>query len=148
MIDSAARERNPRVADNLSPDQRSYCMSPGQEPEHGTGTDHGPHTSERLAYASGSTTHVWREPLDIVFYRRKIAVFIDGGLLQRLSLSNLEGSTFPFWRSKIEKNRKRDAKNFAFLAAKWLASNPDLDKPSEERSASLRSQNTFRLRGL
>jgi DNA mismatch endonuclease (patch repair protein) len=52
---------------------------------------------------------------DIVFYRRKIAVFIDGDFWHGYRFPIWKDRLSPFWRSKIEKNRKRDAKNFAFL---------------------------------
>lgn len=52
---------------------------------------------------------------DIVFYRRKIAVFIDGDFWHGYRFPTWKDKLSPFWKSKIEKNRKRDAKNFALL---------------------------------
>ena len=52
---------------------------------------------------------------DIVFYRRKIAVFVDGDFWHGYRFPIWRDGLSTFWRSKIEKNRKRDSKNFARL---------------------------------
>ena len=54
---------------------------------------------------------------DIVFSRRKLAVFVDGAFWHGRKLSEDRlGQMSPYWQSKIKKNKTRDAKNNQLLA--------------------------------
>jgi DNA mismatch endonuclease (patch repair protein) len=52
---------------------------------------------------------------DIVFTRRRVAVFVDGDFWHGYRFSQWRDTVSPFWQQKIEKNRQRDRKNFAKL---------------------------------
>ncbi|KQX17416.1 DNA mismatch repair protein Vsr [Streptomyces sp. Root431] len=84
----------------------------------------------RILHASGLRYRVHRRPLrgvrreaDIVFGPTKVAVFVDGCFWHACP----EHATWPkrnseFWRTKIEKNRTRDADTDARLeAAGWVS---------------------------
>lgn len=48
---------------------------------------------------------------DVVFTRKKIAVFIDGDFWHGYGFHKWKNSVPPFWQEKIGKNRTRDCKN-------------------------------------
>lgn len=52
---------------------------------------------------------------DVVFSRAKVVVFIDGDFWHGYRLSTWEHKISDFWKAKINKNRKRDQKNFRKL---------------------------------
>ena len=52
---------------------------------------------------------------DIVFTRKKIAVFVDGDFWHGYDFENLREKLSPFWQEKIAKNIARDERNFAAL---------------------------------
>lgn len=52
---------------------------------------------------------------DIVFVGARVAVFVDGDFWHGYRFDQWAGTLAPFWRDKIEKNRKRDRRNFARL---------------------------------
>jgi len=52
---------------------------------------------------------------DIVFSRRRVAVFIDGDFWHGFRYPSWTFHLAPFWRRKIEGNRARDRANFAKL---------------------------------
>src|SRR5437773_867861 len=52
---------------------------------------------------------------DIVLYRAKVAVFIDGDFWHGYRFPAWRAKMSPFWRAKIAKNRARDARNFRTL---------------------------------
>lgn len=52
---------------------------------------------------------------DVVFPRAKVAVFIDGDFWHGYRFRVWRGTVAEFWQQKIEKNRRRDAKNFREL---------------------------------
>jgi DNA mismatch endonuclease (patch repair protein) len=52
---------------------------------------------------------------DVVFGKRKVAVFIDGDFWHGYRFSVWEAKLAPFWRDKIRTNRVRDRRNFAKL---------------------------------
>ena len=49
---------------------------------------------------------------DIVFTKRKIAIFIDGDFWHGYRFPTWKDSLSDFWQKKIEQNRIRDRKNF------------------------------------
>jgi DNA mismatch endonuclease, patch repair protein len=107
------------MADNLTPEQRSYCMSRVR------GRDTG---LERLVreklHRRGFRfrKHVKELPgrPDIVFPTERVAVFIDGDFWHGYRLPAWEKGLSEFWSRKIWGNRERDRKNFKKLrAAGW-----------------------------
>lgn len=102
------------MADNLTPEQRSRCMSRVRNRD----TDleaiirSGLHARGYRFYK-----HVKSLPgsPDIVFTKVKIAVFIDGDFWHGYRFPVWEHKLKEFWRVKISENRKRDQKNFRKL---------------------------------
>lgn len=57
---------------------------------------------------------------DIVFVRKKVAVFVDGDFWHGWRLPAWEHKLSESWRSKLRANRRRDRRNFRHLrAANW-----------------------------
>jgi DNA mismatch endonuclease (patch repair protein) len=52
---------------------------------------------------------------DVVFTKAKVAVFIDGDFWHGYRFSTWEHKVSDFWKTKISKNRERDAKNQRWL---------------------------------
>jgi DNA mismatch endonuclease, patch repair protein len=52
---------------------------------------------------------------DVVFMKKRIAVFIDGDFWHGYRLSAWEHNLQPFWSTKIRANRRRDLRNFRKL---------------------------------
>lgn len=104
------------MADTLTPNQRSYCMSRVK----------GKDTSlERIVRSElhkrgyRFRKHVKELPgkPDIVFSKQKVAVFVDGDFWHGYRFSQWKIKLSPFWREKIGRNRERDRKNFSKLRA-------------------------------
>lgn len=98
------------MPDNLTPEQRSYCMSRIKA------KDTGPEVRVRSAlHRMGlrfrkHTPDLPGKP-DIVFPRARVVVFIDGDFWHGYKFSTWKDSVSPFWREKISRNRERDAGN-------------------------------------
>ena len=102
------------VADNLTPEQRSYCMSRVK------GRDTGPERrlrSELHKRGLRFRKHVPSLPgkPDIVFPGVELAVFIDGDFWHGYRFPAWEAKLPAFWREKIRGNRERDRRNFQKL---------------------------------
>lgn len=102
------------MTDNLTPAQRSYCMSRVK------GKDTGPEKlirSELHKRGLRFKKHLKSLPgtPDIVFVRAKVAVFIDGDFWHGYRFPQWEHKVADFWKEKINKNRKRDQRNFRKL---------------------------------
>ncbi|MHB8782128.1 MAG: very short patch repair endonuclease [Desulfobacteria bacterium] len=102
------------MADNLTPEQRSYCMSRVK------GRDTGLEKAVRSAiHKRGLRFRKHSRNLpgrpDVVFIGAKLAVFIDGDFWHGYRFPAWVDSLPPFWREKIRKNRERDQRNFARL---------------------------------
>jgi DNA mismatch endonuclease (patch repair protein) len=54
---------------------------------------------------------------DIVFVKKKVAIFIDGDFWHGWRLPAWERKLSEFWRSKLRANRRRDQRNFRRLRA-------------------------------
>lgn len=98
------------MPDNLTPEQRSYCMSRVK------GKDTGIELrvrSELHKRGLRFRKHVKDLPgrPDIVFSRAQVVVFVDGDFWHGYRLSSWEHKVADFWKEKIKKNRERDAKN-------------------------------------
>src|SRR5712691_9137944 len=102
------------MPDNLTPEQRSYCMSRVRNRD------------TRLEVLVRSELHRrgfrFRKHVkdlpgrpDIVFVREQVAVFVDGDFWHGYGFPRWEHTVSDFWRTKIAINRARDARNFARL---------------------------------
>ena len=104
------------MADNLTPEQRSYCMSRIKGKDTGL---------ERLVRSKlhkrglRFRKHVKGLPgkPDVVFPTARVAVFIDGDFWHGYRLPAWESGLSKFWKHKIQRNRQRDKRNFAKLRA-------------------------------
>lgn len=102
------------MVDNLTPAQRSYCMSRVK------GRDTGPEKMVRAALRrKGIRFAKYPKNLpgkpDIVFRKQKVAVFIDGDFWHGFRFPQWRQKVSDFWKVKIEKTRQRDRRNFARL---------------------------------
>jgi len=102
------------MPDNLTPEQRSYCMSRVR------GRDTGLERMVRSALHRRGLRfkkHVRDLPgqPDIVFARAKVAVFIDGDFWHGYRFPVWEPKIPAFWQKKIAGNRARDRRNFRRL---------------------------------
>ncbi|HHW44996.1 MAG TPA: very short patch repair endonuclease [Desulfotomaculum sp.] len=98
------------MPDNLTPEQRSYCMSRIK------GKDTGLEVrvrSELHKRGLRFRKHVKELPgkPDIVFSRARVVVFLDGDFWHGYEFSSWEHKVSDFWKKKISKNRERDIKN-------------------------------------
>lgn len=102
------------MADNLTPEQRKFCMSRVK------GKDTGFEKIVRSGLHKRGLRfrkHVKELPgkPDIVFPGVKVAVFIDGDFWHGWRFSLWKHQLSPFWQEKIGKTRERDLKNIAKL---------------------------------
>lgn len=108
------------MVDNLTPEQRSYMMSRNRS------TDTAPELMiRRLAHARGLRYRKHASWLpgrpDLAFTRVKVAVFVDGDFWHGWRFPQWREKLGPYWREKIERNRRRDVKNFRKLREEgWL----------------------------
>lgn len=102
------------MTDNLTAEQRSYCMSRVKNKD----TD-----IERLVrselhkrgFRFRKNVRALPGSPDIVFSKIKLAVFIDGDFWHGYRFPDWEHKVSDFWKKKIRKNRERDQKNFRKL---------------------------------
>ncbi len=52
---------------------------------------------------------------DFIFPRSKVAVFVDGDFWHGWQFTTWRHKLAPYWKNKIERNRRRDLQNFARL---------------------------------
>ena len=102
------------MTDNLTPEQRRYCMSRVR------GKDTAPERvvrSELHRRGLRFKKHVKQLPgkPDIVFSKRKVAVFVDGDFWHGYRFPAWQETLSAFWSDKIGKTRKRDRRNFGKL---------------------------------
>lgn len=98
------------MPDNLTPKQRSYCMSRIK------GKDTGLELrvrSELHKKGLRFRKHVKDLPgrPDVVFSKARVAVFMDGDFWHGYRFPSWEHKVSDFWKTKISRNRERDAKN-------------------------------------
>lgn len=98
------------MPDNLTPVQRSYCMSRIK------GKDTGLEVKVRSALHKRGLRfrkHVKELPgrPDIVFSKARVAVFLDGDFWHGYRFPLWENKVSDFWKKKISGNRARDKKN-------------------------------------
>src|ERR1043165_3018826 len=123
MDGACHRTANPRtpqqvtislLPDRHTPQQRSYNMSRIR------GFDTTIELVIRRALTSAGIRyrkHVMKLPgrPDLVFRRARVVVFIDGDFWHGYRYPAWRDRLAPFWQAKIERNRRRDKKNFAVL---------------------------------
>ncbi|MBA7581430.1 Very short patch repair protein [subsurface metagenome] len=98
------------MPDNLTPEQRSYCMSRIK------GKDTGLEVRVRSALHRKGLRfrkHVKELPgkPDVVFSKARVAVFVDGDFWHGYRFPSWKDKVSDFWKEKISKNRERDARN-------------------------------------
>lgn len=103
------------MTDNLTPEQRKYCMSRIKGKD--TGLEKRVR-SELHRRGFRFRKHVKELPgkPDIVFGKAKVAVFVDGDFWHGYDFSSWENKVSDFWKGKISKNRERDLKNHQKLS--------------------------------
>lgn len=98
------------MPDNLTPEQRSFCMSRVK------GKDTGLEMRVRSAlHRRGLRFRKHAKDLpgkpDVVFRKARVAVFVDGDFWHGYRFPSWEDKVSDFWKKKINKNRERDAAN-------------------------------------
>lgn len=98
------------MPDNLTPEQRSFCMSRVK------GKDTGLEMRVRSALHRRGLRfrkHVKDLPgkPDIVFSKARVVVFVDGDFWHGYRFPSWEDKVSDFWKKKINRNRERDAAN-------------------------------------
>ena len=98
------------MQDNLTPEQRSYCMSRIRGKD--TGLERRVR-SELHKRGLRFRKHVKKLPgkPDIVFGKARVVVFVDGDFWHGYRFPSWEHKLSDFWKKKISKNRERDARN-------------------------------------
>jgi DNA mismatch endonuclease (patch repair protein) len=102
------------MSDNLTPEQRSYMMSRVRS------TDTKPElVVRRLAHARGLRFRKHYSQLpgrpDLVFLAAKVVVFVEGDYWHGWRFPAWKDKLSPYWKVKIERNRRRDLCNFRKL---------------------------------
>jgi DNA mismatch endonuclease, patch repair protein len=102
------------MADNLTKQQRSYCMS--RVKVRGTNLEL-PIRSQLVKHGLKFRINVPTLPgkPDIVFPVEKLAIFLDGDFWHGYRFPKWRATVSNFWQEKIGKNRNRDRRNFARL---------------------------------
>ena len=98
------------MPDNLTPEQRSYCMSRIKGKDTGLETRVRSELHKRGFRFRKHLKELPGKP-DVVFTKAKVAVFIDGDFWHGYRFPTWEHKVSDFWKTKISKNRERDAKN-------------------------------------
>lgn len=104
------------MADNLTPEQRRYCMA--QVKGKDTGIERRVR-SELHRQGLRFRKHVDGLPgrPDIVFPKEMVAIFIDGDFWHGYEFSRWKHKLPDFWRQKIARTRLRDSENHRLLKA-------------------------------
>jgi DNA mismatch endonuclease (patch repair protein) len=102
------------VADNLTPEQRKRAMQAVK----------GKNTSLETTLSSAFHRRGWRyrrnyallpgKP-DFVFTKARLVVFVDGDFWHGWRFPQWKHKLSDYWRAKIERNRRRDRRNFQRL---------------------------------
>lgn len=100
--------------DNLSREQRSYCMSRVKGKDTGLERVVRSELHKRGLRFRKHNSKLPGKP-DIIFTKAKVVVFLDGDFWHGYRFPQWERSLSKFWRKKIGETRKRDQRNFAKL---------------------------------
>lgn len=103
-----------QMADNLTSEQRSYCMSRVRNKDTDLERNIRSELHRRGLRYLKHTKWLPGKP-DIVFQKAKLAVFIDGDFWHGFRFPLWKHTLSPFWQDKIQKNRQRDQRNFRKL---------------------------------
>jgi len=98
------------MSDNLTSEQRSYCMSRIKGKDTGLEIRVRSELHKRGFRFRKHLKELPGKP-DVVFTRAKVAVFIDGDFWHGYKFSTWEHKVSDFWKTKISKTRERDVKN-------------------------------------
>jgi len=102
------------MPDNLSREQRSYCMSRVRNRD--TDLEQKMRSKlHKLGYRFRKHVKTLPGTPDIVFPSPKVVVFLDGDFWHGYRFPAWIDKVSPFWRKKIGLNRDRDQKNFRNL---------------------------------
>lgn len=100
--------------DNLTQNQRSYCMSRVKGKDTGIERVVRSELHKRGLRFRKHNSKLPGKP-DIIFPKAKVVVFLDGDFWHGYRFPQWERSLSKFWRKKIGETRKRDQRNFAKL---------------------------------
>src|SRR5688500_10604715 len=102
------------MSDNLTPQQRSYCMSrvKNRDTDLETAIRCGLH---RRGLRFRKHVRLLAGSPDLVFPTARLAVFIDGDFWHGYRFPQWRRKLSPFWQAKIATNRDRDRRNFRKL---------------------------------
>lgn len=112
--------RGTRMADNLTREQRSFMMSRVRS------KDTKPELQvRRLVHARGLRFRKHCASLpgcpDLTFIRSRVVVFVDGDYWHGWRFPRWSATLPPYWREKIDGNRRRDRRNFRRLRRRgWV----------------------------
>ena len=98
------------MPDNLTPAQRSYCMSRIKGKDTGLELRVRSELHKRGLRFRKHLKELPGKP-DVVFTKAKVAVFIDGDFWHGYRFPAWEHKVSDFWKTKISKTRERDTKN-------------------------------------
>ena len=98
------------MPDNLTPAQRSYCMSRIMGKDTGLEIRVRSELHKRGLRFRKHLKELPGKP-DVVFTKAKVAVFIDGDFWHGYRFLTWEHKVSEFWKTKISKTRERDMKN-------------------------------------
>lgn len=102
------------MADNLTPAQRSFCMSRVKNKD--TNIEKLVRSElHKQGYRFRKNVRNLPGSPDIVFSKIKLAIFIDGDFWHGYRFPAWEHKVSDFWKNKIRTNRERDQKNFKKL---------------------------------
>lgn len=96
--------------DNLTPEQRSYCMSRVKNKDTGLELRFRSALHRRGLRFRKNATELPGRP-DVVFPKARVVVFVDGDFWHGYQFQDWADKLSPFWRNKIGANIRRDAKN-------------------------------------
>ena len=98
------------MPDNLTPEQRSFCMSRIKGKDTGLEVRVRSALHRRGLRFRKNVKELPGKP-DIVFRKARIAVFLDGDFWHGYLFTSWEDTVSDFWKRKISKNRERDSEN-------------------------------------
>ncbi len=98
------------MADNLTPQQRSYCMSRIKGKDTGLEIRIRSALHKRGLRFRKNVQDLPGKP-DVVFRKAQVAVFVDGDFWHGYRFPSWEDKVSDFWKKKINRNRQRDAAN-------------------------------------
>ena len=97
------------MPDNLTREQRSYCMSRVKGKDTGLETRVRSELHKRGLRFRKHLKELPGRP-DIVFTKARVAVFLDGDFWHGYEFETWEDTVSPFWKAKIAKTIERDRK--------------------------------------